>query len=173
MTKLTSLLVGMHFRPPAKTLLASLPSGTPLRLQPEPENPYDPLAVAVFVPSTAFPDSQKPILESALPNNGFTLEEVLAQNEWHLGYVGASDGKPLAKANASGGNFVGNAEFLPVVQAQNLEGGLCHGLLGFAGDGSPTVQIDSELPVDTETGEDIDDLDDFDVGDYDNLGEDA
>lgn len=148
MTTLISLLVGMHFRPPAKTLLASLPSGTPLRLQPEPENPYDPLAVAVFVSSAAFPDSQKPILESVLPNNGFTLEEVLAQSEWHLGYVGASDGKPLAKANASGGNFVGNAEFLPIVRQHNIERGQCNGLLGFAGDGSPMVIIDTDNALD-------------------------
>jgi len=158
--KLTSLLVGMHFRPPAKTLLASLPSGTPLRLQPEPENPFDPLAVAVFVSPAAFPASQLPILESALPNNGFTLEEIQAQNEWHLGYVAASDGKPLVKANASGANLVGNAEFLPVVQEQNLSGGLCHGLLGFAGDGSPTVVIDSEVPVPIQSALDAEDEDD-------------
>lgn len=108
MTHLTSLLVGMHFRPPAKTLLASLPAGTRLRLEAEPGNPYDENAIAVLLDSAELPESQHPTLEQALPANGSSLEEVLAQRWWHLGYVAASGGKPLL-----GTNYSGNADWLP------------------------------------------------------------
>ena len=42
-------LVGSHFRPPAKALLASLPAGFHLELRPEPLNPYDPNAIEVWL----------------------------------------------------------------------------------------------------------------------------
>lgn len=144
MTKpLTSLLVGMHFRPPAKTILASLPAGARLRLQPEPENPYDESAVAVYVSPTEFPEGQHQILEIALPNSGFTLEDVMAQPEWHIGYIAATGGKPLLKA----GMTIGNLEFLPLVRAQNNMEGQCFGLLGFDGAGQPVVTIQAEQEV--------------------------
>jgi hypothetical protein len=47
---LTGLMVGMHFRPPAKAVLEALPVGTTLWLRREPENPYDANAVQVLLP---------------------------------------------------------------------------------------------------------------------------
>ena len=104
---LSTLLVGMHFRPPAKQTVSCLPSGTPLRLQPEPDNPYDPEALQVWVRSAHIPESQWEALGDALQGTGFSLEDLLAQDEWHLGYVARSGGKPLEKA----GLAAGNAEF--------------------------------------------------------------
>jgi hypothetical protein len=79
-------LVGMHFRPPAKAILAALPMGFPLQLRPEPSNPYDPNAIAVWVSG----ESLKPFydeLELSVPGYGTPWEEFLATPEWHLGYM--------------------------------------------------------------------------------------
>lgn len=141
---LTSLLVGMHFRPPAKTLLASLPAGAKLALRPEPENPYDENAVAVYVSPAEFPASQLPILESALPNNGFTLEDVQRQPEWQLGYVAATGNKPLLKA----GLVTGNLEFLPIVRQWCAANGTCVATLGFDATGNPLVILGDGIEAD-------------------------
>jgi hypothetical protein len=61
---ITTSLVGAHFRPPAKALLAVLPTGHPLFLRPEPTNEYDSNAVQVALRTA-----------------------VLSQEEWHLGYL--------------------------------------------------------------------------------------
>jgi hypothetical protein len=44
-------LVGSRFYPPAVAILASLGMDEPLILRREPENPYDPNAIEVFLPS--------------------------------------------------------------------------------------------------------------------------
>lgn len=46
---LTCPIVGAYFRPPARVVLSHLPLGTPLELDPEPENEHDPNAIAVYV----------------------------------------------------------------------------------------------------------------------------
>lgn len=112
MTKITSLLVGMHFRPPAKQVLAVLPSGCQLLLSPEVDNPYDPNALKALVWAGEIPESVRDDLSQCLDGTGTTLEELLASEEplW-LGYVAASGGKPLAKA----GLQQGNKEFLELM----------------------------------------------------------
>ena len=55
MTDLLVPLVGAYFRPPAQQLLRHLPSGTELVLEPEPENPHDPNAIAVYTRSSSIP----------------------------------------------------------------------------------------------------------------------
>lgn len=89
---ITTQIVGAHFRPPAKALLACLPAGHPLWLRPEPTNDYDENAVQVLLRS----DSMQPLvaepsirdeLERQLSGQGFDLESVLSQPEWHLGYL--------------------------------------------------------------------------------------
>ena len=80
-------VVGAHFRPPAKGILEALPSGCPLRLRPEPDNPFDPNAVMVCVASASVPPTAHERLAQGLPLWGSSLEEFLAQPEWHLGYV--------------------------------------------------------------------------------------
>jgi hypothetical protein len=90
-------IVGAHFRPPAKAILQTLDGGAPLILRREPENPYDPNAIAVWVTShtlSTFADLDA--LASNLPFFGHELEQVLNQEEWHLGYIPAKEAIHLA-----------------------------------------------------------------------------
>lgn len=125
------LLVGSHFHPPAKALLEhAIPAGTEVSLVPEPDNPYDPLAVMVLVAK-----------ESLRPPEWF--DEILAGFGWSeddlpemikLGHIAASDGKPLAKAQAMVEGLGGNrALALGVVHTGRLE---------FNGDGLTVVMVE-------------------------------
>lgn len=97
---ITTQLVGAHFRPPAKALLAVLPAGHPLLLRPEPTNEYDANAVQVLLRST----SLEPLLadaafaeevESQLAGQGYDLQQIREADEWHLGYLPrAAKGNP-------------------------------------------------------------------------------
>ena len=80
-------LVGAHFRPPAKAIIQSLPASYPLELRPEPSNPYDSNAVAVWFDASGLSPDAKSELESTLPGNGSNLEDLLAQRFWQLGYI--------------------------------------------------------------------------------------
>lgn len=130
MTTTTVALIGAHFRPPAKLLLAHLPSGTPLALRAEPENAYDAKAIKVMLRTAALPEGQYEVLSQELPGAGFTLEDVLGQSEWHLGYVADSDGKACQQSGLPGNREVAGAtegwlafgpkgEALVVVEAQD------------------------------------------------------
>lgn len=111
-TLLTSLLVGAHFRPPAKQILESLPAGQELGLLPEPENPYDASALAVLLDLALVEEVHYATLDSKLEGTGATVEDLLAVGApLHLGYVAASGGKPLLKA----GLAQGNREFLALL----------------------------------------------------------
>ena len=132
---LTSLLVGMHFRPPAKLILAALPAGTQLDLWREAENPYDPNALAVFVRPSQVPESQYEGLRAEMPGSGFDWDELLLDGRpIQLGYVAASEGKPLRDA----GMTVGNVEFLEAMNAPGSDG-LGFARLAFGPDGSPRL----------------------------------
>lgn len=88
MTSQSVLLMGAHFRPPAKALIQALPSDHPLELRPEPSNPYDPNAVAVWLDAATIP--QQTLLEElafTLPGQGQDVESLLAQRFWQLGYL--------------------------------------------------------------------------------------
>lgn len=97
---ITTQIVGAHFRPPAKALLACLPAGHPLALRPEPTNEWDENAVQVLLLSASLqPLLAEPFfrdeLERQLSGQGFDLEQVLAEPEWHLGYLPkAAKGNP-------------------------------------------------------------------------------
>lgn len=97
---ITTQIVGAHFRPPAKALLACLPAGHQLWLRPEPTNEYDENAVQVLLRSTSLqPLLSEPFikdeLDRQLSGQGFDLESVLAQPEWHLGFLPkAAKGNP-------------------------------------------------------------------------------
>ncbi len=92
-TNCTSTLVGMHFRPPAKAVLAHLPSGIEITLRPEPDNPYDEYAIMVLISPEAIPESEYEDLTDDMADSGFDLDELLAESEFHLGYVGSKPGK--------------------------------------------------------------------------------
>jgi len=99
-------IVGAHFRPPAKALLSILPSGTPLVARPEPENPYDANAIAVWLASANIPHTADEALAEAAAGYGFTVESIREVAEWHLGYIPAKIAVALAPqmagAEASG-----------------------------------------------------------------------
>lgn len=88
----TAPIVGMFHRPPARAILASLPSGAELKLEREPENMHDRFATKVIVRTSQIPEKQYEELELAAAGFGFQLSEILAQAEWMLGYIAAKDG---------------------------------------------------------------------------------
>lgn len=133
-TSLTGLLVGEHFRPPAKRILASLPAGARLSLQAEPENQYDPDAIKVLVDPKEIPESQFAALDQDLPEMGATLEQVMSGGLVFLGYIARSGGKPLR-----GTEYVGNQEFSEAMCDQSRIT-----KLGFSPEGKGTVTVEWE-----------------------------
>lgn len=127
-----SLLVGMHFRPPAKLVLEALRGGTSLRLIPEPSNPYDAFAIQVWVATSSIPESQQESLREKLPEMGWTLDGLFELETIQLGYVAASGGKPLAAS----GLAAGSGEFAEALHETN---GVAR--LGFLPTGTPTVEL--------------------------------
>ena len=108
-----ALLVGIRFARGASALLACLPQGTRVELRPEPENPYDAEAIRVVLalPSAVLSEGRLAAQAEALAGAGLSPSSVLAEPEWPLGHVGASEGKPLAIARASApGPIVGTRE---------------------------------------------------------------
>lgn len=110
MTKqLKTILVGQHFKPPAKALLAALPQGAKVTIIPEPDNPYDSEALLVVVESGEIDEAY--LDEAMLAGMGQSIEDVMEQESWNLGHVAASGGKPLLKARAAGADdLVGTKE---------------------------------------------------------------
>ena len=95
-------IVGMFYRPPAKALIDVLAVGTPLLLIAEPDNAYDPNAIAVWLHSRDIPEASHPMLEETLPPFGKSLEEVLSEEEWHLGYIAKEMAAQLRQCGAVG-----------------------------------------------------------------------
>jgi hypothetical protein len=91
-----SLIVGMHFRPPAKALITCAPENSALTLFPEPSNPYDEFAIKVFLHPNQWPESTHAILAEALPHYGFELEEILNLGPIHIGYIASKCPKGFA-----------------------------------------------------------------------------
>lgn len=126
---LHSLLVGAHFRPPAKQVLAHLPAGVELILQSEPGNPYDPGAIAVMVNvAAAVPDGQKMSLDDALTGTGFDVAELLtAEDLLQLGYI-------ISPSNKKLGSWASN-----VAVGEFMARGPCTAKLAFSAEGEPMV----------------------------------
>lgn len=141
---LTSLLVGAHFNPPAKTLLTHLPAQCPLTLEPDPENPYDAGAIKVMLDPDDIPESQHQALAEALPLQGATLEQVMSAGLIQLGHIARSGGKPLLQAEQKlGMKFAGNAEF-----ADWISDPAHLAVLGFGPGGEPLVHLRVDSPDD-------------------------
>lgn len=143
MAKYTTLIVGAHFRPPAKQVLAVLAAGAALRLEEENDNPYDAEAIKVFVSTDEIPPNQYKTLDEELPNAGLTLEQLMSTGPVWLGYVPASGGKPLAKAKLAEPELIGNHEVRELgftILGQQAEG--CRATLGFGLDGSPRLHLE-------------------------------
>jgi hypothetical protein len=156
-SSITVPLVGMHFRPPAKFVLAALPAGAPLRLEAEPGNPYDAKAIRVFARCDSIPESQYGTLAEALLGTGLDIEDVLAggidpgasgavhAGEIWLGYIADSDGKLCRQGGLAGNREVAAMAPLSDDGLSVFVGGLAASLV-FAGDGSPGVLV-RQTPV--------------------------
>jgi hypothetical protein len=141
----------MHFRPPAKFVLASLPAGCQLRLEPEPSNPYDEKAIMVFCQAKDIPESQHGALAEALLGTGFDISDVLAggidpsgsgavgAGEIWLGYVADSDGK-LCRQRGCAGNAQVREMLDENADPADWTGKLLASLV-FASDGAPGVLV--------------------------------
>lgn len=95
MTQHTLPLVGAHYRPPAKALLQVIPAGTELILRAEPDNPYDSNAVQVLLATANIPEDVEQDLEMHALGYGFDLAQIKNQEEWHVGYVKATEAQWL------------------------------------------------------------------------------
>ena len=119
MTYIIAPLVGAHFYPPATGILRALPQGTPFRLQPEPENPYDSKAIKVFVSVEDIAKQLTPAaIDIALAGTGLEWGDIEGQFELCLGHIADSDGRVLAKARASEPELAGNREFAGYAKAE-------------------------------------------------------
>lgn len=128
-------LVGSYHRAPAKQVLSVLPIGSKLSLVPEPDNPYDPLAVQVFVHlGSNFPIAKTTQLSHALEGTGWDAVELLTSHEpLHLGYIPRSGTK-----TALGGP--GNREVIEAIATAEGDRPF-EARLGVAPEGRPTVII--------------------------------
>ncbi len=108
--RVTSLIVGARFRPPAAGLLSVLGAGAPLMVRREPQNPYDPNALQVLVETSTLAKLPISQLQAACEGFGFGAEEICGRDappEWHLGYVPRGEALELAAAfDASGASEV-------------------------------------------------------------------
>lgn len=137
--QLSGLLVGMHFRPPAKLILECLPGGTALQLESDSENPYDAFAVKVLVRAREVPVSQLKRLEDELPAYGWQYEDFLELVEqdktiW-LGFLAAEKNKALRAEP----QLVPNEVFLKAREQVAWEN--CQIGLGFSNSGAPLVVL--------------------------------
>lgn len=135
---LLSPLVGAHFRPPAKALLASLPAGTILLLDPEPSNQYDSHALGVWInPQEAIPQGSMIAngLEPILPEWGSDLAQLWAEPRVQLGYAcAASNSKMLARNSA----YRSNKQLLDAMAS----GPDWTATLAFGPGGEPLIRLD-------------------------------
>jgi hypothetical protein len=89
-------IVGSFFRKPAPAIIANLPSGTPLRLEAEPDNPHDPNAIKVIIDAEHLPHNEE--LEAACVAQGTFPEDLYAAASWHIGYIDAKAKKTNSAA---------------------------------------------------------------------------
>lgn len=113
--RVTHGIVGARFRPPAAGLLSVLGTGAALTVRREPDNPYDANALQVLVSASTLQGLPPAALQASCEGFGFGVSELLAQPEWHLGYV------PREAAEHLAGDFESTRE-VPASLAFDLQG---------------------------------------------------
>lgn len=99
-------IVGASFRPPAADILAVLPIGTTLILRPEPENPHDPRAKAVWILTADISNEAFVALDDGrLAKHGMMLSDLGRKPEWPLGYIPAAMAKTFTLPDEIFGRF--------------------------------------------------------------------
>lgn len=104
-------IVGMHFRPPAKALVNMTVGGTTVWLRKEPENQFDPNAIAVWLDSSSIPEDQFEEQAEVLAGFGHDRDSVLAQPQWHLAYIPAKDASWLVRKLSDGADTAAELHF--------------------------------------------------------------
>lgn len=82
-------IVGVSYRPPSQTILEHLALNTPLVMRREPDNRFDPNAIAIWIETSNIPPNDLD-LNSALSRRGFSIWELKANDEFQLGYIPAT-----------------------------------------------------------------------------------
>ena len=113
-------IVGSFYRPPAKSILETIPVGARLTIRAEPTNAFDPNAIAVWIQTTEIPASAHKALLLSGATSGFRLgddraedaeswlETILLADSWHLGYIPAITAKtPAARRMIAAGPVAG------------------------------------------------------------------
>jgi hypothetical protein len=154
--KLTGLMVGMHFRPPAKAVLEALPAGTLLWLRREPSNPYDVNAVQVLLPG--FEEGDKwGDLRKGLEATGQWGEEMFT-NPLHLAYVDSTK-TGMAKIFSEAILEQAAEQELDPASAENC---MVEGELSFSLEGKPQVVTSLEnFLFEEEDGLEVEDEDEL------------
>lgn len=140
MTRLIVPIVGSHFHPPAKQLLAGLPSGVALTLQAEPDNPYDEHAVLVHLDVANIPPAGFGRISIELDGTGSDIDSLLAEGVIVLGHCAASGGKPIAKLQVGcADKLSGTLEVGALLEHEHPDNVKCS--LMFLADGSPAIEV--------------------------------
>jgi len=100
-------IVGSHFRPPAKGILAGISPGTLLHLRAEPSNQFDINAIQVLLKPENILKEDTENLNSELSGFGKDMSDLLIQESWHLGYIR----KEIAKVLRESGIILTNEEY--------------------------------------------------------------
>lgn len=116
MTTHTLPIVGAHFRPPAKQLLAAIAGGTDLALIPEPENPYDPNAVRVVLCGESITVDDETLMDQ-LAGTGYDIDDIRS-GVFHVGYIPKTEAvwvQPRMAGAPAAGVFAFTMEGKPAV----------------------------------------------------------
>lgn len=111
----THLIVGAHFRPPAKAILQILPANCPLYIVPEPTNEYDPNALKVEVLTRDLPDGIDAELTALAAGYGFDAAMIRERDRWHLGYVPRKDAESIKLSGETLGHLTFTGDGKPSV----------------------------------------------------------
>lgn len=111
----THLIVGAHFRPPAKAILQILPSGCPLYIVPEPTNEFDPNALKVEVMTSDLPTGIDADLTSLAAGFGFDAAMIRERERWHLGYIPRKGAEHIKLASKTLGALTFSSDGKPSV----------------------------------------------------------
>jgi len=126
----------MHFRPPAKAILQSLPSAYPLELRPEPTNPYDANAIAVWFDAKHLSDDSMEELRHTLPGMGSDIDDLCITRYWHIGYMARDE---AAKHQHAIANIIEGHNEDATVSGEGFIWLGYPATLGFDGAGKPLV----------------------------------